>query len=193
MLSVGVLVALTVAGCSSAPTQPSPTTAAQQTSTDALLAPYGLTGSNAQQLIERLESMPVANRPATLRASVHPTELQLTDSGSGASAVLPLPAEHFHMSIAPYAVGTHECFFHSLTTCKGELGNQDVHVTITDKATGKVLIDETRRTFDNGYVAYWLPSGTTVSVRVEHGAQSAVADLSTGPEAPTCITTMKLS
>ena len=97
------------------------------------------------------------------------------------------------MSIAPYMAGTHECFFHSLTTCKGELGNQDVHVTITDTATGAVLVDETRRTFDNGYVDYWLPSGATRFVRVERGGQSATAELSTGAQAPTCVTTMKLS
>ena len=137
--------------------------------------------------------MPVAARPATLRASVRPTELQLSDTGTGATAVLPLPTGDFHMSIAPYASGTHDCFYHSLTTCQGELGNQDVHVTITDKADGAVLVDETRQTFDNGYVDYWLPAGSTVVVRLELGGKSATAELSTGAQAATCITTMKLS
>jgi hypothetical protein len=37
---------------------------------------------------------------------------------------------------------THDCYFHSLTTCTGELGGQQVTVLIVDDETGEVYVDE---------------------------------------------------
>lgn len=48
-------------------------------------------------------------------------------------------------------MASHGCFYHSLTTCLGELDNEDIQVTITDEATGEALVDEATTTFDNGF------------------------------------------
>ena len=51
-------------------------------------------------------------------------------------------------------MASHGCFYHSLTTCLGELDNEDIQVTITDEATGEVLVDEATTTFDNGFIGF---------------------------------------
>ncbi len=112
---------------------------------------------------------------------------------SGAQTALEIPGGTSYLSIAPYVDQTHKCFYHSLTTCKGELSGAQVHVTITNRNTGAVLVDETTRTFDNGFVGFWLPTGTPATVRVEHDGRSATGEVSTGPDGPTCLTTLKLA
>ena len=98
------------------------------------------------------------------------------------------------MSIAPYIDQTHDCYFHSLTTCTGEIQNSAVHVLATDSASGETLIDEPRTTFDNGFVGLWLPRGRDVTVTIEYEGRSATSDLSTSNEDDaTCVTTMQLA
>ncbi|GMA34464.1 CueP family metal-binding protein [Demequina litorisediminis] len=68
-----------------------------------------------------------------------------------------MPDDAFYVSLAPYVDTTHECYFHSLTTCTGEMQGEDIDVTVTDVETGEVLVDEAMTTFDNGFVGLWLP------------------------------------
>ena len=183
--AVSVAAALAVAGCSSSPE-------ASPSSGDAVLQTFGLSGLAAREVIDQLDRLPVAERDQRLRASVRPGELQVTDTRSGAATSLDLPDDVFYVSIAPYVEQTHECFYHSLTTCKGELGGEPVHVTITDKATGAALFDDDTTTYDNGFVGFWLPAGIEATLTVEHAGRSATADIATGPEDPTCLTTLQL-
>ena len=37
-------------------------------------------------------------------------------------------------------MASHDCFYHSLTTCLGELDNEDIQVTITDDAIGLIEV-----------------------------------------------------
>ncbi len=190
VVAASAAIAATVAaGCSSTV----PDDQAAPSGSDAILAAYDLDGLDTRAVIDRLDEMPVTDRPQTLRASVRPDEVLLTDTASGAEATLDIPDDAFYLSIAPYINGTHECFYHSLTTCKGELGGQEVHVTITDKATGEVLVDETGPTFDNGFVGFWLPRDVEATLQVEHEGHSASADIGTGPDDPTCLTTLQLT
>ena len=101
---------------------------------------------------------------------------------------MPLTGDEFYVSFAPYVNQTHDCYYHSLTTCTGELGNADIHVTVTSDA-GEVLVDEDMTTFDNGFVGLWLPRDIEATLEVTYGDLSLTQDIATGEEDPTCLTT----
>ncbi len=189
----GVLIAVfALAGCTSAPTSspnvPAGSTGAPVTA-ETIAETHGLAGLDARAIIDQLEATPVAERSKALMASVRPDGLRLID-GTG-EASLPMPDE-FYLSVAPYADSTHECFFHSLTTCLGELRNADISVKVTD-AAGAVLVDEDLRTSDNGFVGLWLPADIKGTLTIEHDGLSATTPIGTGPDDPTCLTTMQLA
>ncbi|RIK15345.1 MAG: hypothetical protein DCC50_08445, partial [Acidobacteria bacterium] len=93
---------------------------------------HGLQGLAAREVIDRLEATPVSARPAELIASVQPAAVLLSDA-EGREARLPLPQDEFYLSVAPYLDQTHECHFHSLTTCRGELGNEELTVRVVSE------------------------------------------------------------
>lgn len=156
-----------------------------------LLESHDLAGLDAKEVVEQLDTLPVAERPTDLIASVQPGELVLTDQ-TGNEATLAVPEDEFYVSIAPFVEITHDCYFHSLTTCLGELQNTEVDVTITDSETGETLVDEAVRTYDNGFVGFWLPADIDAEVTIEYDGRTASAPLATGDEDPTCITTLQL-
>ena len=180
--------AFVVAACTSPATQPE--------TAWSLLDQHGLTGLDARQIIDQLDAQPVADRPADLLASVQPDELVLTDPSDRTgetTTTLPMPDDEFYLSVAPYREQTHDCVFHSLTTCRGELSQQDVEVTVTDDETGQVVLDDTRTTFDNGFVGLWLPRDTTGTLTIRHDGGEATSPVSTGEDDLTCLTTMRLT
>jgi len=172
----------------------SPSAAQPTTTPDDILASHGLAGQDAPAVIDALDALPVSERPDDLMASVRPGALMLSDD-QGREASLPLPEDRFYLSIAPYIDQMHECHFHSLTTCHGELGDTDVHVRVTDDATGEVLVDDTVRTFDNGFAGLWLPRGVeAATLVVEADGRTATAPVSTaGEEDATCLTALQLT
>ncbi|QRO87045.1 CueP family metal-binding protein [Kytococcus sedentarius] len=185
------ILALVLAGCAITPSGPESSSVSSQTSERKFLADHGLSGLDARQVIERLDTMPVADRPTDLLASVQPGALVLTDDQERETR-LPLPEDEVYISIAPYRDQTHDCYFHSLTTCLGELASEEVQVTLTG-ADGEVIIDEARQTYDNGFIGLWVPRDTEVTLTIEHEGQEANARISTmNDDDPTCITTMRL-
>lgn len=185
------ILALVLAGCAITPSGPAPSSVSSQTSEREFLADHGLFGLDVRQVIERLDTMPVADRPTDLLASVQPEALVLTDDQERETR-LRLPEDEVYISIAPYRDQTHDCYFHSLTTCLGELASEEVQVTLTG-ADGEVIIDEARRTYDNGFIGLWVPRDTEVTLTIEHEGQEANARISTmSDDDPTCITTMRL-
>lgn len=177
---------LTLAGCSAA--APSTTTAASTSSND-VVRELGFAGENAKQIVQAIDSSPDA-RPLAYMASVKEGQLLLTKDGRQAS--LPLPADSFYLSIAPYLTQTHDCYYHSLATCKGELSQQAVTVTITEDS-GKVLVNEQTKTYSNGFVGFWLPRDIKGTVTVKHENHTGTADFATMPDSATCLTTLKLT
>ena len=177
------VLAMLLAGC--APSSDTP-----QSAKSSLLTEQGLTGMTTTQIIDHLDQMSVNDRPTDLVASVRPEALILTDDEQEMS--LAMPADVSYVSIAPFIQQTHDCFFHSLTTCRGELSSQPIEVRILDRATGDVLIDEATTTFDNGFVGYWLPRGVEGSIEVTHDGRTGTTAFSTMDDAPTCITTLQL-
>ena len=185
-----VVLALVLAGCATSSPEPAEPSSTQVIDSD-LLADHDLTGLDAEQAIERLDTMPVAERPVDLIASVQPNMLVLTDSRERETR-LPMPEDAVYISVAPYENQTHDCYFHSLTTCRGELANTDVHLTLTSD-DGEVLIDESRMTYDNGFIGVWVPRGTEATLTVVADGKSATVPISTmNDDDPTCITTLQL-
>ncbi len=153
---------------------------------------HDLAEASPREMIDHLDAMPVADRPTDILASVRPATLVFSDADGNEYAV-PTDEEEVYVSIAPYVKTTHECHFHSLTTCLGELRGEKLDVTITDSDGGDVPLDEQVTTFDNGFFGVWLPKDRTFEVEVTHDGRTARQTVSTGPEDATCITTMRLT
>ncbi|WP_347031057.1 CueP family metal-binding protein [Brevibacterium paucivorans] len=157
-----------------------------------LVAEHDLDGLNARDVIKRLDTAKVSDRSSELIASIEPEQLVLTD-GQNKQTTLPMPKDEFYVSIAPYRGQTHECYFHSLTTCRGELANTDVDVTVVEATSGRTILDETLRTYDNGFVGIWLPRGIDASLTVSAEGRTAKQDISTRADDPTCLTGFQLT
>lgn len=179
--------ALTLSGCATETTE---TTGTAETAN--LLESHGLGDMDAVEMIDHLDRLPVAERPANMIASVRHDELLLSVPSSTDEQALPLPAGQTYLSIAPYATQTHDCFYHSLTTCLGELGNTEVEVSIRDKSTGEILIDERATTFDNGFIGFWLPTGAAGTIEITHEGQTGSTEFSTAADGATCVTTLQV-
>jgi hypothetical protein len=199
VLAMALASAVVLGGCASAEPQagstgsqsPS-TTAAPAAPADAqeLLSRYGVESTDAVDVIDTLDRVPPAKRSEGLMASVKDDELLLT-SGERQFG-LDIPQDQFYLSMAPYIDETHDCFYHSLTTCLGELRSADVGVQIVEDGTNKVLVEGDYTTFENGFIGFWLPADVQASLRVTHDGKVAETAISTDDEAPTCLTTLKL-
>lgn len=181
------LLPLVVAGCGARGSEP-----ASITGDADLLEDHGFADADAHEIIDRLEALPVAERPQNLIASVTATSLQLRDD-SGREAELPLPQDQFYLSVAPFVEATHECAFHSLTTCRGELRNREVAVSVVDSGSGETLEDGPRTTHDNGFVGLWMPRGITAELTFALENLAGTASISTQAEALTCLTSLQLT
>lgn len=187
LIGVGLL-PLVVAGCGTRGAEDAPVTEDED-----LLQEHGFADADAQEIIDQLEALPVAERPQNLIASVTPTSLQLSDD-AGREAELPLPPDQFYLSVAPFVEATHECAFHSLTTCRGELRSREISVSVVDSSSGEVLEEGTRTTHDNGFVGFWLPRGITAELTCTLEDYTGTASISTQAEDDlTCLTSLQLT
>ena len=180
--------ALALTGCSAADPEP---TVDGTVSQDTFLTAHGLAYMDAVEIIDHLDRQKVTERPTDLIASVRADELLL--SSDDQEVVLDLPDNQTYVSIAPYLTSTHDCFYHSLTTCQGELDNEDIQVTITDEATGEVLVDEATTTFDNGFIGFWLPNDVTGLIEVSYQGRTGTTEFSTTDDGATCVTDLRLT
>ena len=187
--------AVLLAACTAAPAQDTPVASRTETpppSADAVLGAYGLAGLDTREVINALDATALAEREQDLRASIRPDELLISDA-TGAEASLPMPDDAFYVSVAPYVDSTHECYFHSLTTCTGEMRSETVHVLAAEVGSGEVLLDQSMVTFDNGFVGLWLPRGVEIDLTITSDGREATERLSTDDaEDATCVTTMQL-
>lgn len=196
-LAAAVLLTLTLTGCgSTADDSTTPRVASSSPVAEALLADFDLAGLDAVQIVDRLDRLGGNDRPADLLASVRPEELVLTATdadGTERELALPITGDRFYLSVAPYVEQTHECFHHSLTTCQGELGGEQIDVQIVDEASGEVLVDGTHKVFDNGFVGFWLPRDIEGTLRISYDGVQGETSFGTGEDDPTCLTTVQLA
>jgi hypothetical protein len=158
-------------------------------SVEGLLGEYGFEGGSAEEVVEALDSTH-ADREKGFAASVTADQVLLSDQDS--QVALDVPEDRFYLAVAPYETITHECFHHSLSGCQGELVDTPVHVTVTG-ADGTVLVDEPRTTYVNGFVGLWLPADIEGTLEVRALGKRATAEISTGAQDPTCLTTLRLT
>ena len=159
-------------------------------SNTAFLEKYGLNGLSVEEIVQKLDSS--ISDASGLRASITSDYLILSDASDEVRVAL--PKDKFYLSFAPYIDQSHDCYFHSLTTCTAELGNKKFDVTVTDAATGETIVDETLTSFDNGFIGLWLPKGIEAELSVQYEGKSASAGISTiSDDDATCLTTLQLS
>lgn len=170
--------ALALAGCGA------PTSAE-----DDLLAQHDLDGLTGQEIVDQLDASDQA-RPLAFGASVREDAVLISDEST--EVAVDLPDDVYYVSIAPWVEGTHECYYHSLATCQGELVDVPVAVTITDD-DGTVLVDETATTYANGFVGFWLPRDISGTIEVAYEDYSGAVDFTTTDGSPTCVTTLQLT
>src|SRR5699024_6096085 len=161
-----------------------------ETSVQTFIEAHDLAGMDAVEMIDHLDRVPLEERPTDLLASVMPEQLVLASATE--EVALELPEDSFYLSIAPFVNQTHECHYHSLTTCVGELSSQDVDLTVTDES-GEVLVNEQRTTFDNGFVGVWVPAGSSGTIEITYDGLTGTTNFSTGSESATCITDLQLT
>ena len=189
LMTALALAGLLLSGCANAGDDAAATD--QDSASSELLERHDLAGLSGTEVVDTLDRLPLDERPGDLMASVKPDQLVLTSGDE--ELTLPIPDEEFYLSVAPYVDQTHDCFHHSLTTCKGELGGEEVKVTITDDTHGAVLVDDTVTTFDNGFAGFWLPRDIEGTLTVEYDDLRATTAFATGAEDPTCLTTVRLA
>ena len=104
-----------------------------------------------------------------------------------------MPEDRSYVSVAPFVSQTHDCYYHSLTTCVGELDNESVEVSVFDEETGTTLVDGPATTFDNGFAGFWVPRGSAGTITVNYQGLEGTTEFATGTEDATCITDLRLS
>lgn len=147
-------------------------------------------GTDTEDIKEKVHAYSVGEFENTT-ASITSHELIVTEEGKKPVSY-DLPTDDFFVSIAPFETFTHECAVHSLTGCQGELVEKDFDVYIVD-ANGKVVVDETIASFENGFIDLWLPRDQNFDVKISYDGKTVESTLSTFEGDNTCITTMQLT
>lgn len=187
--SASLLTLVLVSACG-APAQ-GPSTGADSAdgvTVEAFLADYDLTGKSVTEIVDTLDATN-DDRETGPFGSVLPGELILSDEERQVS--LPID-DSFYLSVAPYLTGTHDCYNHNLTSCQGELAEQEIDVTITGE-DGTEIFAGPATTGPNGFAGFWLPKDTTATLTIDYDGKTATTQVSTGAEDPTCLTTMQLA
>lgn len=188
LLALGTLTACntTASDVAQAPTtQPATNAAAPGT----LLAAAGLEGKSGREIVDALDQEESA-RPLAVMGSVRYDQVILSDGIT--EEVVEIEGDEFYLSLAPYETFTHDCYFHNVGTCQGELDGEDVHVTITTD-DGEVLVDETATTYANGFVGFWIPRDVKGTIVVTKDGKTAESPFSSDVEGATCVTTLPLA
>ncbi|MBL3698734.1 CueP family metal-binding protein [Leucobacter luti] len=193
ILAPALAAVLILAGCATASpvAEEAPRAAGSVTETHEILAGLGLDASDPVALAEGLDALPVAERPAELTASIMPSEVRVQPDQPG-ELVVPIAADQFYLSVAPYRTETHPCTFHVPTSCLGELRDVAAQLLVTDAATGDVVVDRAVHTADNGFVGVWLPRGGEFTVTMTVDGDAGTQTVRTGADDPTCLTTLQL-
>lgn len=144
--------------------------------------------ADVRQVIDAMDQLDQA-RPLPVQASVRPEEVVFSQDGQ--EVAVPIEGDEVYVSIAPFVSQTHDCYYHALGGCQGELVGEDVHVTIKDDA-GQTLVDEDATTYTNGFVGYWLPKDTQGTITITRDGKTAESPFDTSKDAPTCVTTLQL-
>ncbi|MFB2571762.1 CueP family metal-binding protein [Micrococcus sp. IITD107] len=154
-----------------------------------MLAAHGIEAATAEDAVASLDRVSKP-RPLALTGSVGYDQVAFADDSD--QVTVPLTGGQFYLSMAPYRTQTHECYYHNLGGCQGELVDTPVHVTVTTHA-GQSLLDEDTTTATNGFTGFWIPRDHTGTVTVTAEGTTASTPFDSGPDGPTCLTTLHLA
>lgn len=127
-----------------------------------VLAAYGLDDLTVTELIEKLEN---DSLPDNVSASVYHDHMNLYIDNK--LYTYRLPSDVLYISFAPYYNYTHDCYFHSLTGCVGEMVDEDIIVRLYDEDDN--LIEETiKSTGHDGFIGLFLTSNVEYRIEIEH-------------------------
>ncbi|HRO93987.1 CueP family metal-binding protein [Citricoccus sp.] len=104
-----------------------------------LLNTHGLQATTAENAVTALDQLPQP-RPLALTGSVGYDQVVFADDTD--QVTVPLTGGQFYLSAAPYRTQTHECYYHNLGGCQGELTDTPIHLTVTTE-TGQILLKRT--------------------------------------------------
>ena len=194
-LLLSALLAVAGLGACSAEAEPAASTAvagdglpAEVVSMVESLGVESVEGSDVREVIDAMDQLDQA-RPLPVQASVRAEEVVFSQGGQ--EVAVPIAGDEVYVSIAPFVEQTHDCYYHALGGCQGELAGEDVHVTITAEG-GEVLVDEDTTTYSNGFVGYWLPKDVAGTITVTRDGLAGEVPLDTSAQGPTCVTTLRL-
>lgn len=153
-----------------------------------MLEGVGVTSADVRGAVEEMDQLDQA-RPLPVQGSVRTDEVVFSQGGR--EVTVPIPGEEVYVSVAPYVTRTHDCHFHALGSCQGELAGEDVTITVTDQA-GKVLVEQDVTTYTNGFAGFWLPKDTAGTVSATYGDLTGEVPFDTHEGQATCLTGLQL-
>jgi hypothetical protein len=153
-----------------------------------LLSAHGIQAATAEDAVTALDRVPQP-RPLALTGDVGYDQVVFADDTD--QITVPLTGGQFYLSAAPYRTRTHECYYHNLGGCQGELTDTPIHLTVTTDA-GESLLDEDTTTYANGFTGAWIPRNLTGTVTITAEGTAASTPFDSGPDGPTCLTTLHL-
>jgi hypothetical protein len=152
------------------------------------LADVGLEGLTAKEIITGIADGSIS--VDGFGATVYDDELIVVTDNKSTSVVM--PEDEFYLSVAPYIEFTHDCLYHSVTGCRGELKNEEFYVEFIDK-DGNIIISEYMMSMSNGFIDLWLPRNIEGTLTITKEGLFTSKEISTYSGDPTCETTMQLS
>lgn len=204
IISVATVVLLAVSGCTTdkapgpATNQPPSETAIEQKIKNAdiaeILEENDLGGLFITEVIDKMDRQSVSERSKEFTAVVKRDTVVFSDVESGkeiGSEALPNTNKQY-VSIAPYVSQTHDCHYHSLTTCTGEMGDTAIHIKIVNETNGEIVLDSDVKTFENGFYGVWLDVNHNYATTVTYKDYTGSLTLTTDIDSATCVTNLQL-
>lgn len=192
LVAIGMIV---LSGCSDNLGTPGPAPAPSVTTdltVDKILNENDLENLSAEEIINKLDETSLTDRSKEFTASVRHDEIIFGDASTGKEVgTLEISGNKQYISFSPYVEQTHDCYYHSLTTCVGELGDEEMHLTIVND--GEIVIDENITTFDNGFYGVWLDKDESYTVTFEYGDYSGTGIYKTDEDSATCVSDLQLT
>lgn len=149
-------------------------------------AKYDIEEQDLKKLVSLLENK--LDEKAGLNVSVKPNAVIFSDENEETSRSI---KDEFYLSIAPYINQTHDCFYHNLISCRGELVNTKMHVKIVDEKEN-IIFDKDITTYENGFYGFWLEKDMEGKIEVTYDDKTVSSKITTNEDAPTCLTTLHL-
>lgn len=105
--------------------------------------------------------------------------------------ILSLPEDEMYVAIAPYIDNTHTCSTHYLSSCQGEMYDENFELTISDE-NNHTFFEGFVKTGMNGFFELWLPRGQEFSFNLQFREMKSVFILGSFDNSNTCVTNVRL-